>query len=175
MRAIHSAALRACVAAFLLATLSPACSRQSPSTSGPVADASGLVELSLRVPAALAVTRALDTLSVAVDPDSLGLTQVTAHAGTVVGVETGVRVFRRGQAETKPLLDRHAVGSGPDFDVGSTTWSTGQDGLPVQDTKYVVEMHLVLFETEVPKSAHWDPHAGHFRILWTRTLRQAEE
>ena len=174
MRAIHSVALRACVAAFLLAALSPACSRQSASPSPP-ADASGIIELSLRVPAALAVTRALDTLSVAVDPDSLGLTQVTAHAGTVIGVETDVRVFRRGQAETKPLLERHAVGSGPDFDVGSTTWSTGQDGLPVPDTKYVVEMRLALFETDVPKSAHWDPHAGHFSTLWTRTLRQAEE
>lgn len=168
-------ARHASVAALLLTSLSPACSRQSASTSGPASDASGLVELSLRVPAALAITRALDTLSVAVDPDSLGLTAVTTHVGTVVGIQTDVRVFRRGQTETKPLLERHAVGPGPDFDVGSTTWSTGHDGLPVPDTKYVVEMQLVLFETDVPRSARWDPHAGHFTPLWTRTLRQAEE
>jgi hypothetical protein len=36
-------------------------------------------------------------------------------------------------------------------------------------------MHLVLFETDVPPQHEWDPHAGHYKALWTRTLRQAEE
>jgi hypothetical protein len=129
----------------------------------------------VRVPAALAITRALDTLSVAIDPDSLGVTEVTAHAGTVVGVEADVLVFRRGEPQAKPILERHAVGPRADFDVGSSTWSTRQDGVPSQGAKYVVEMQLVLFETDVPKAPRWDPHAGHFMPLWTRTLRQAEE
>jgi hypothetical protein len=46
----------------------------------------GLVQISVRVPAALSIARAIDTLSVAVDPASLGLMHVTAHAGTFIGV-----------------------------------------------------------------------------------------
>jgi hypothetical protein len=45
--------------------------------------------------------------------------------------------------------------------------------------KYVAEVQLVLFETDVPAgrqtSNMWAPHAGKYEVLWTRTLRQAEE
>ena len=157
-------------AAVLL--LSQDCSRQAPSTS-PLADASGVVEISVRAPAALSVARAMDTLSVAIDPASLGLMQVTTHAGTVVGVEADVFVFPQGQA--RPVLERRAVGVGIDFDAGATTWTTTRDGVPAPGTKYVVEMQLVLFETDVPPASKWDPHAGNFNTLFARTLRQAEE
>jgi hypothetical protein len=169
MRWIHRAATGACVAALLL---SPGCSRRTPSTLLPV-DGSGLVQLSVRVPAALSVARAIDTLSVAVDPASLGQMQVTAHAGTFIGVEADVFVFDHEKA--RPVLERRGVGSGADFDVGSNTWNTKQDGVPEPGTKYVVEMQLVLFETDVAPAPTWDPHAGNFNPLWTQTLRQAEE
>ena len=169
MRGSHSVAIRAVIAALLL---SAGCSRHAPTTSLP-ADASDLVELPVRVPAALSVARAIDTLSVAVDPASLGLMQVTAHAGTVVGVETVVLVFPQGQA--RPVLERRAVASGADFGVGSSTWNTKRDGVPAPGTRYVVELQLVLFETDVPRAREWNPRAGNFRTLWTRTLRQAEE
>jgi hypothetical protein len=136
-------------------------------------DASGLVQLSVRVPAALSVARAIDTLSVAVDPASLGLMQVTAHAGAFTGVETDVFVFARGEA--RPVLERHDGGSSVAFDLGSNTWNTTRDGVPEPGTKYIVEMQLVLFETDVAPAPKWDPHAGNFRPLWTQTLRQAEE
>ncbi len=169
MRGSHSVATGACVAALLL---SPGCSRRAPLTLLP-ADASGLVELSVRVPAALSVARAIDTLSVAVDPASLGRMQVTAHAGTFVGVETDVFVFA--QQEARPVLERRGVASSADFDVGSSTWNTQRDGVPEPGTKYVVEMQLVLFETDVAPAPTWDPRAGNFKPLWTLTLRQAEE
>jgi hypothetical protein len=169
MRGSHSIATAASIAALLL---SPGCSRRAPSTSLP-ADASGLVQLSVRVPAALSVARAIDTLSVAIDPASLGLMPVTAHAGSFIGVETDVFVFARGEA--RPALERHEVGSSAAFDLGSNTWSTERDGVPEPGTRYVVEMQLVLFETDVAPAPKWDPHAGNFRSLWTRTLRQAEE
>jgi hypothetical protein len=166
---LHSIATGTLAAALLL---SPGCSRETPSTSVP-ADASDVVEISVRVPAALSVARAIDTLSVAVDPASLGLMEVTAHAGTVIGVETDVFVFAQGQA--RPVLERRAVGPSADFNVGSTTWNTRHDGVPAPGTKYVVEMQLVLFETDIRPTPTWDPHAGNFRPLWTQTLRQAEE
>lgn len=149
-----------------------ACSRKTPSTafSG---DAPGDVEISVRVPAALSVARAIDTLSVAIDPASLGLLQLTAHSGMVIGVEADILVFRKG--DTTPVLARRRVGSSADFSVCSSEWSTKVDGIPAPGAKYVVEIGILLFETDVPPTHEWDPHAGNFATLWTRTLRQAEE
>jgi hypothetical protein len=164
---------RSSPAALLVVALSFAsCARRAP----PVAlreDASALVQLSVRVPGAIGVARALDTLSVAIDPASLALTQVTADAAMVRGVEAEVSVFAPGRA--LPVAERRATSPREDFDVGAWTWSTVRDGVPVQGTRYVVEMRLVLFETDVAPERDWDPRAGRYDVLWTRTLRQAEE
>jgi hypothetical protein len=87
--------------------------------------------------------------------------------------ETDVFVFAKQKAH--PVLERRGVGSSADFDVGSNTWNTERDGVPESGTKYVIEMQLVLFETDVAPAPTWDPHAGSFKPLWTQTLRQAEE
>lgn len=138
-----------------------------------VGDAAGTRSLSVRVPAALTLARALDTLTVSVDPASLAATQVEAEPGMVLGVETDVVVFAQGEA--RPTQGRHGYASGTDFALGADTWSTAHDGIPVPGVKYVAEVQLVLFETDIPSGYLWDPHAGRYRALWTRTLRQAEE
>jgi hypothetical protein len=140
----------------------------------------------VRVPAALTLSRAIDTLSVAVDPASLAEVDVTVVPGRVVGVESDVVVFAQGEprprcaatGETErpsPECGRHGVSASTDFDVGTATWSTTRDGLPLPDVKYVAEMRLVLFATDVPPGHEWDPHAGRYEVLWTRILQQAEE
>lgn len=127
----------------------------------------------MRVPAALALARALDTLTIAVDPASLAATQVAADPGMVLGVETDVVVYPQGGE--RPSRGRHGLSSGAEFGGERNTWSTARDGLPVPGVKYVAEAELVLFETDVPAGPAWDPHAGRFKVLFTRTLRQAEE
>ncbi|MGO8997387.1 MAG: hypothetical protein ACLQVI_29070 [Polyangiaceae bacterium] len=168
VRACALTALRGRLLGLCLSLAPFACSRPTPSPLLP-ADAAPQVAISVRVPGALSVARAIDTLSVAIDPASLGVTQVAAHAGTTLGVEADVLVFRAGEAEGRPLLERHDLRSGPDFALGTTTWSTAHDGVPAPGTKYIVEMQLVLFETSASRGA------GAFNPLWTRTLRQAEE
>jgi hypothetical protein len=161
--------VRASVLAVLLAA---ACARQ-PQRKSVAADASAPKTVAVRVPGALTIARALDSLSVSIDPASLTQTDVAADPGMVLGVETDVLVFPRGQRRSG--LGRHGLGSGADFDAGTDTWNTTQDGIPVPGTTYVVEMQLVLFETDVPAGHLWDPHAGKYVVLWTRTLTQAEE
>ncbi len=119
------------------------------------------------------VARSLDTLSVGIDPSSLALTQVPAGEGAFLGVEAEAHVYPRGQE--RPVAERHLVSSSPTFDVAACAWSRTPDGVPLPDVKYVVEMQLVLFETDVPPAREWEPHAGKYKALWTRTLRQAEE
>ncbi|MGO9833330.1 MAG: hypothetical protein ACLP1X_03870 [Polyangiaceae bacterium] len=158
---------------LLVAALSSAgCSRQTLSTP-PDANASGPRQLAVRVPAALSIARAIDALSVAVDPASLALTQVTADAGMVIGVEREVFVFPEGQP--RPALGRRGLVQNTDFASSTDTWTTKQDGIPVPGTRYAVEMQFVLFQTDVPYANGWDPRAGNYQVLWSRTLRQAEE
>ena len=131
------------------------------------------MRIKVRVPAALGIARALDTLSVSVDPSSLADTTVRVDGGMIVGVESETVVFPVGQP--RPASGRHGFRSGADFTLGVDTWSASTDGIPVPGTKYVAEMRLVLFETDVPPQPRWNPHAGRFEALWTRTLKQAEE
>ena len=135
--------------------------------------ASGPHRESVRVPAALSLSRGLDTLTVSIDPASLAGTEVTVDPGMSLGVESDTAVFAAGQQPAP--TGRKGYVSGASFSLGTTTWSRSADGIPVPGTRYVAEMRLVLFETDVPPQQAWNPHAGRFKALWTRTLRQAEE
>jgi hypothetical protein len=156
----------------LVVLLAVACARH-PTPVPLAADASAEKTVAVRVPGALTIARALDSLSVSIDPASLTQTEVAADPGMVLGVETHVTVFPRGLRGSS--LGRHGLASGADFDLGADTWNRIQDGIPVPGTSYVAEMQLVLFETDVPAAHLWDPHAGRYEVLWTRTLTQAEE
>jgi hypothetical protein len=131
------------------------------------------VETSIRVPAALRLERALDTLTVAFDPAARAPVVVAVDPGMIVGVETHEFVFPLGAA--RPSGGRRGLSSGADFDDATSTWSTKTDGIPQPGTRYVAEVEVTVFETDVAPGHHWDPHAGHFKALWTRTLRQSEE
>jgi hypothetical protein len=157
---------------LVAALCSAGCSRQSLSTPSD-ANESGPRQLAVRVPAALSIARAINALSVAVDPASLALTQLTADAGMVIGVEREVFVFAEGQA--RPALGRRGLVQNTDFASSTDAWTTKQDGIPVPGTQYAVEMQFVLFETDVPYANGWNPRAGNYKVLWSRTLRQAEE
>ena len=130
-------------------------------------------ELSVKVPGALMIARGLDSVSVSIDPASLASTIVRVAPGMTVGVETECAVFPIGQP--RPSLSRHGLASGADFDVGTSTWNATPDGIPVQGAKYIAEMKIVLFQTDVPPGRAWNPRAGRFEALWSQTLRQAEE
>jgi hypothetical protein len=125
------------------------------------------------VPAAIRVARGLDTLTVSVDAASLADTTVSVDPGMTLGIESHTSVFPAGGAPSGE--GRHGLASGTDFTAGIDTWNTRTEGLPLSGTKYVAETTLVLFETDVPPQHHWDPHAGRYQPLWTRTIRQAEE
>jgi hypothetical protein len=41
--------------------------------------------------------------------------------------------------------------------------------------KYIVEMDLTVFETDIPGQHMWDPHSKNYKVLWQRTLKQIVE
>ncbi len=153
-----------------LAIAGAGCSRPAP----PAGDgAAGPREISVRVPAALRIARSLDTISVSFDPAARATTRIVVGAGKVVGIETEWFVYPVGRE--RPSAGRHGFQSGTDFDTGTSTWSVVTDGIPAPGTRYVAEVRVAVFETDVPPGHLWDPHAGTYEALWTRTLRQAEE
>lgn len=157
-------------ASLLVAILAAACGR---TTSSSPTDGESARTVVVHVPAALRIARSLDTLSVEIDPASRADTDVTVDPGMFLGVESSTKVIVPEHAQAAG--ERHGFASGPDIDLGTSTWNTAQDGIPQSDRRYVVEMTLVVFETDVAPAHHWDPHAGRFKALLTRTIRQAEE
>jgi hypothetical protein len=162
--------------AFLFIAWSCAAGCRSQSSS--LGDASAARSVTVHVPGALRVARAIDLLSVEIDPSSRADVEVSVDPGMSLAVETESQVFVAGEsiAKARTLSGR---ASGGDFDVGVATWSTALDGVPQLDKKYVVEMRLVLFETDLPlahdSDRDADAHGAHLKTLLTRTLRQAEE
>jgi hypothetical protein len=163
--------LRRALPLLLIALFGAACER-SPSTSIR-ADAAGPRELSVRVPAGLRLARALDTLSVSIDPAALATTTVTVEPGLFLGIESQTFVYPLGGARSGE--GRLGLSSGHDFLGSVDIYNARTDGLPVPGTRYVAEMTLVLFETDVPPGHLWAPHGARYRALWSRTIRQAEE
>jgi hypothetical protein len=155
---------------FLAAILCAACSRPAPPGSG---------EIQVRVPAGLRIARSLDTLVVTLDPATLATTTVVVDAGMFAGIEAvaSVRPLRRAPAALRPdrAPVRRAITPGTSFEAAAATWTTTPDGIPVPGARHAVTMELALFETDVPPGPAWDPHSPRYRLLWSRTLEQAEE
>jgi hypothetical protein len=170
-RGVVSSAVDLRPASPLLATLLlvAACGHEKPSASP---DA-GARELTVRVPAGLRLARALDTLTVSVDPAALATTTVSPEPGRFIGIASESYVYPLGGF--RPQVARRGFTPGHDFGRRFDVYSTRMDGLPEPGTRYVAEVTLALFETDVPPGHEWSPHAGTYRTLWTRTLRQAEE
>ncbi len=126
----------------------------------------------MRVPAAVRIARSLDALTVSFDPAAMARTTVVAEAGMVIGTEVDTYVYPMGAA--RPAHGLVELASGPDADVGTSIWNA-KDGIPAPGKRYAVDMEVTVFETDVPAGHHWMPTAGHYQVLWTRTLHQTEE
>jgi hypothetical protein len=150
-----------------------ACSRQAPQAPPP-GDAGGPREVTVRVPAGIRIARSLDALAVSFDPAARAPLTVAVDPGMALGVETEERVFPRG-GKRPEAAQQHGLASGEDPYGGTSSYNASQGGIPAPGTRYEVEIEVVLFETDVPPGHMWDPHAGRYKELWRRTLRQAEE
>ena len=139
----------------------------------PDADSSIRNEVIIKVPTKLAVMRTTDTLSIAVDRGSFDTTRITVGSKLVTGVQNELFVYSEGDA--RPFEGRRNGLSGVDFNLGTSILNAKQEGIPVPGKKYVVEMDMAIFETDIPPQHMWSPHSKNYRILWKRTLKQTVE
>jgi hypothetical protein len=163
-----------CIARFAVALC--ACSSHAPKSvppAPPPADASPIdaapASQTVMVPTRLAIARTADTLTVWVDLKDRVATPLTVDPGLVTGVKYVLRVHPEGAVA---LGESGGLAGATDFNLGERIFHRAQDGLPVPGTRYVVEMDLAVFETDVPPGHMWSPESGRYRVLWTRTLTE---
>ena len=170
---------------MLAALICTGCTRRTQSKSTPAwqgfpvippirdADPSIRSQVIVWVPTKLTVERTTDTLSITVDRSSLESTNVMVGSKMVTGVRNELFVYSEGDARPS-RADGYGLG-GLDFNLGTSIRNTKQGGIPVPGKKYVVEMDLAIFETDIPSQHMWSPYSKNYGILWKRTLRQTVE
>jgi hypothetical protein len=126
--------------------------------------------VSVHVPAKLQIERTADMLSVEIDKSLLEATNLMVGTNMVTGVENKTYVYPAGESRT--ANGRLGLSSGLDFNLGVCYWHTKQGGIPLPGKKYVVEIDLTAFETDIPPQHDWSPHGKNYKILWQRTLKQ---
>jgi hypothetical protein len=135
--------------------------------------------VSVRVPTRLKIERTTDMLSVGVDnQSSLEATNLRLDTNLVTGVKSELYVYPAGTARPAPANDRGCGGlaSGLDFNLGIHLLHMKPDGIPLPGIKYIVEMDLTMFETDIPGGHMWHPQSSkNYKELWRRTLKQVSE
>jgi hypothetical protein len=130
-------------------------------------------QISVRFPTKLKIERASDTISETIDTNAFESTNLMVGTNMVTGVESKIYVYPEG--ESRPANGGLGLSSGLDFKLGVCYWHTKQDGIPLPGKKYVVEIDLAAFETDIPPQHMWSPHGKKYKILWEQTLKQIVE
>jgi hypothetical protein len=132
------------------------------------------------VPEKLLLTRTADTLSITTDPASIKVETIKVGSKMFTGVESRLYVYPVG--EKRPAEPRSfgytggSTGFARDFNPGTSSLNLKQSGIPQPGIKYVVEMEIDFFETDIPAQHMWSPRGGEkYKVLLTKTLKQIVE
>lgn len=144
------------------------------------ADPSVRREVTLCIPDKLHVERTDTTLSAQFDPPSLQRVRVTVGKNMVMGIKDEMRVYAVG--DPRPDQASESSWSGKvDFCTAEGRASLRNicgglnrnlDGIPGTGKKYIVEMALSVFETDIPAQHMWHPQTSKkYKVLWSGTLK----
>ena len=62
------------------------------------------------------------------------------------------------------------------FEPSTNVLALGKEGLPAPGTEFTMEHKITIFETDLPPQHMWSPQSGkRYRLLWTKTFREAVE
>jgi hypothetical protein len=131
----------------------------------------------------LRVTRTDTTLSIEFDIASLQEVPVTAGKNMVMGIKDELRVYALGSPRPD-RAGRFGLSSSVDLCTAKQRARGGssadilnrnQGGIPVAGRKYIVEMDVTVFETDIPSQHMWRPQdSTKYKELWSRTLKSID-
>jgi hypothetical protein len=135
----------------------------------PTADPMVRSEKRFRVPSRLRVFRLDRWVGVEAVPGALETVEATVGKDMVTGLRYEVRVYRHGKLV---LSGPGGMQGGPDATYGQVAATVGKVGSKdfQPGDKYTVELHLTLFETDIPTQHMWAPDTGRYKVLWSKTL-----
>jgi hypothetical protein len=142
---------------------------QSPPVPG--ADPTVRHDLSIKVPTKLKIERSGDTLEVSIDQTSLEPAAIDVGLNMLLGVKDEYNWRFVGDAQPQGSSKGYVGGS---RDTVSFTLGTIRQKY-VPGKKYVIEVVVTVFETDLPPKFLWSPEAGQYKALWTRKLTQTFE
>jgi hypothetical protein len=134
------------------------------------------------MPTRLSVQRAVGRLSVSYDLAALRNVKITVGKKMTIGVKDELRVYLKGDArpsryrsvlegsmnETEPAVPL----SDADLLKSTETLTSVRDGIPAVGKRYIVELDIILFETDVPAQHMWSfASSGNYRVLWEKKLK----
>lgn len=128
--------------------------------------------LQVSVPTHLRIERTPDAVTVTIDRQTLESARLTVDEKMVTGVGSELRVYRAN--ESRPATpNRLGVTEGTDFILGTDVLNANDRDFPVPQQKYIIEMVLTIFETDIPPRHQWQPSDGkQYKVLWHRTLTE---
>lgn len=143
----------------------------------PMADANPAIRhpIALAVPKRLLIHRTADIFAVVVDTNSFVSTNLTVGTNLAIGTQSEWFIYPTGT----PRPDHGDMGlTGRfDFSISPLQWSAASNHPSPSGKKYkkyVVELALTAFETDIPAQHMWSPAAGRrYQVLWQRTLKQS--
>ena len=125
------------------------------------------------VPTRLWTERTDERISIAVDMNSLERIELQVGANMVTGLKHRMFVYRDGQLLTS---DYAGLTGGATANIGTTFLNRSLDNIPQPGEKYLIEIRLEIFETDIPAQHMWHPEGSDkYKVLWTRTLTQRVE
>jgi hypothetical protein len=124
----------------------------------------------VQLPTGLKIERTADTLSIAISTNGLESTNLMVGSNMVTGVEDKIYVYPEG--ESRPANGGLGLSGGLDFNLGTLFWHTKPDGIPLAGKRYIVEIELTAFETDIPPQHMWMPRSKNFKVIWQGTLKE---
>jgi hypothetical protein len=132
-------------------------------------------EIRIRVPTKLRIERTPRAVEVSLERDSLVPVKLALDTGMETGFQDELRVYPAGKPRPAQA-QRSGLTSGMEPEFGVDTLNAGEPNFPVPHKKYIVEVALTFFETDIPAGHMWSPQGSkRYKALWRRTLVRSIE
>jgi hypothetical protein len=94
----------------------------------------------------------------------------------MVGHKMVTGIMRVDSVSSKGITHQRGMSlqGGLAFESDTNVLTFGKDGIPQPGQNFTLEHQVTIFETDLPAQHMWSPQSGkHYRVLWTRTFREA--
>lgn len=142
---------------------------------GPIVEADPAVreEREVLVPSGFQTARTADELVVCEDAGPLVPVKLMVGHKMVLGTTRKLYIYQEGTARPgTPMMEGLSSGTPGGVSKIPRSYPAEPFGFVQRGKPYVVEIEVVIFETDIPAQHMWSPQSKKYQVLWRTTLRQ---